>query len=128
MLLEAACNGHDDHVRLPLEQDASGLWLTDWEPLLDVLLDASRTIADRSACFHASMADCILQQARRARSDHGTRLIGLSGGVFQNRILTEQVISLLENDGFAVRMPETIPVNDAGISFGQVIEYAMNKS
>ena len=86
-----------------------------------------KTVADRSACFHASMADVILQQARQARIVHGTRCVGLCGGVFQNRILTERAFSLLENDGFTVSLPETIPVNDAGISFGQVIEYAMSR-
>jgi hydrogenase maturation factor HypF (carbamoyltransferase family) len=34
------------------------------------------------------------------------------------------VVTLLENNGFSVMLPEDIPVNDAGISFGQVIEFA----
>ena len=37
---------------------------------------------------------------------------------------TEQAGALLENDGFQVTYPELIPVNDAGISYGQSIEYA----
>jgi hydrogenase maturation protein HypF len=49
--------------------------------------------------------------------------IGLCGGVFQNRVLTERVIALLEADDFTVCLPETVPVNDAGISFGQIIEF-----
>ena len=71
------------------------------------------------------MAETILQQARQARTAHGISDIGLSGGVFQNRALTEQAVALLENDGFRVMLPEAVPVNDAGISFGQVIEYGM---
>ena len=125
MLLEAASSEHDDHVSLPLVKNDSGVWITDWEPLLAMLLDDSRPVADRSACFHASMANSILQQACQARTDHGIHCIGLSGGVFQNRILTERVISLLENNGFRVSLPEAIPVNDAGISYGQVVEYGM---
>jgi len=66
-----------------------------------------------------------LQQSRQARSSQGVSDIGLSGGVFQNRVLTEQAVALLENDGFNVILPEAVPVNDAGISFGQVIEYGM---
>ena len=34
-----------------------------------------------------------------------------------------QAVALLENDDFRVMLPEAVPVNDAGISFGQVIEY-----
>jgi hydrogenase maturation protein HypF len=124
MQLEAACRGVPLPVELPLERNAAGLWITDWEPLLPMLLDAARPVAERAACFHASLAGALRQQARRAREDHGVDGIGFCGGVFQNRILTEQAAALLENDGFSVRFPEVLPVNDAGLSFGQVIEYA----
>jgi hydrogenase maturation protein HypF len=124
MQLEAACSGPADPVELPLRQQASGLWTSDWEPLLPVLLDASRALADRAACFHASMANTLLHQARRAREAHAIDRIGLSGGVFQNRVLTEQAMALLERDGFDVTLPEDIPVNDAGLCFGQIIEFA----
>jgi hydrogenase maturation protein HypF len=63
--------------------------------------------------------------AVQARDLHGIRRVGLSGGVFQNRLLTEQACRLLQAAGLDVCLPEHIPVNDAGISFGQVIEYGM---
>ena len=125
MLLEAACTVRAAPITLPLTATADGLWQSDWAPLLPVLLDGKRPVSERAAVFHASLADTLLQQARQARTQHGVNRIGLSGGVFQNRVLTEQAIVLLENDGFQVHLPEQIPVNDAGLSFGQVIEYAM---
>jgi len=73
--------------------------------------------------FHASMAQVLLDQARQVRSTHAVTHIGLSGGVFQNRVLTELATGLLEADDFTVHFPETIPINDAGLSYGQVIEY-----
>ena len=124
MLLEALCHGSMTAVNMPLLQDDSGTWVADWEPLLEVLLDDSRSGKERATVFHASMADTLLQQARLARSAQDISEIGLSGGVFQNRVLTELAVSLLENDGFRVTLPQHIPVNDAGISYGQVIEYA----
>jgi hydrogenase maturation protein HypF len=123
MLLEAMCHGNSDPVELPLSRDDNGLLIADWEPLLDILTDESRPVADRASIFHISLAETVLQQSRQARTLHGIDEIGLSGGVFQNRALTEQIVALLENDGFIVMLPETVPVNDAGISFGQVIEY-----
>jgi hydrogenase maturation protein HypF len=123
MLLEAMCFGELPAVELPLSKDNSGLLIADWEPLLDILMDASRPVAERAALFHASMAETVLQQSRQAHTLHGVDRIGLSGGVFQNRVLTEQAAALLANDGFSVMLPEDIPVNDAGISFGQVIEF-----
>jgi hydrogenase maturation protein HypF len=124
MLLEAACEGDGVPVELPLQRNAAGMWITDWAPLLPVLLDTARPVAVRAACFHASLAHALHQQARCARDEHGVDRIAVAGGVFQNRILTEAAITLLEHDGFTVVYPEHIPVNDAGLSLGQVIEYA----
>jgi len=125
MLLEAMCHGNSTPVELPLSKDNNDLLIADWEPLLDILMNELRPVADRASIFHTSMAETILQQARQARTAHGVSKIGLSGGVFQNRALTEQAVALLENDDFKVMLPEAVPVNDAGISFGQVIEYGM---
>ncbi|UCC55626.1 MAG: carbamoyltransferase HypF [Gammaproteobacteria bacterium] len=124
MELEAACHTAGSPVALPLGKSGSGVWLSDWEPLLPMLLDNGRPAAERAACFHASMAATMLQQARQARTDYGITRIGLSGGVFQNRILTERAVELLTADGFRVDLPDDVPVNDAGISVGQIIEYA----
>ena len=79
------------------------------------------------AQFHHSLAHCILQQAKYLREKQNVNTVSFSGGVFQNRVLTERAIVLLTKEGFDVCLPELIPVNDAGISFGQVIEYGSNK-
>jgi hydrogenase maturation protein HypF len=69
------------------------------------------------------MAHTLRNQAVRIRRQTGVNDVGLCGGVFQNRVLTERAIALLEADDFNVCLPETVPVNDAGISFGQIIEF-----
>jgi hydrogenase maturation protein HypF len=43
----------------------------------------------------------------------------LSGGVFQNRMLLEAVTDAAESAGLRVLIPERLPPNDGGISFGQ---------
>jgi hydrogenase maturation protein HypF len=124
MLLEARCGQEQaDPVSLPLLQTADRLWVSDWEPLLPVLLDESRPVAQRAACFHTTLAHALLAQALQARDRHGIRRIGLSGGVFQNRVLTDSACDLLADAGFDIALPGHIPVNDAGISYGQVIEF-----
>jgi hydrogenase maturation protein HypF len=60
----------------------------------------------------------------RIRAEHSIRNIALSGGVFQNRLLVELCVERLESAGFNVHIPESVPVNDAGLSYGQIIEYA----
>ncbi len=126
MLLEAVADGQAGAVELPLTANASGLLLTDWEPLLPVLLDDGQSVAARAGCFHASLAAALHKQACAVRATHGVTRVGLSGGVFQNRLLTSQVVRGLQADGFSVYFPSEIPVNDAGICFGQVLEYGFS--
>ena len=124
MLLEAVSAGEASAVALPFRRDSSGLWRVNWEPLLKVAVDKSRPLAERSRCFHVSLAQCIVDQARHFREVLGVSRVGLTGGVFQNRVLTEAARRLLEADGFAVLVAERVPCNDGGLSFGQVVEFA----
>jgi len=41
--------------------------------------------------------------------------------------LTERCIALLDKNGFEVTLPRMVPVNDAGISFGQIVDYAYRR-
>jgi len=47
--------------------------------------------------------------------------IVLSGGVFQNRIISELALDLLRSEDFEVFTHKQIPINDAGISIGQAV-------
>jgi hydrogenase maturation protein HypF len=130
MLLEALAAdyaGIDDTPVTELEiSGEEGVFQADWAALLPMLTDASLPRAERAARFHASMADTLLRLALKLRERTGVNAIGLAGGVFQNRVLTETVISLLGKAGFATTMPLLMPVNDAGISFGQIADYGFN--
>ena len=124
MRLEALCLDAAPPVVLPLAQDANGLWRSDWAPLVAALLDTRPDPAVRASTFHASLAHTLCAQALAVREASGVSRVGLSGGVFQNRTLSELARSLLTADGFEVLMPRRLPVNDAAISFGQLIETA----
>jgi hydrogenase maturation protein HypF len=121
MALEAAAAGDAPAVRLPLREH-DGLRLSDWEPLLDLLMDDGLSVGERAAAFHATLAAAALDQARAMREAHGVSRIGLTGGVFQNRLLCERVARLAGEEGFEVFLPERVPCNDAGLSLGQLIE------
>ena len=121
MALEAAAIGDVDAIALPLQQ-REGVWLSDWEPLLDALLDPYSSVGERAAAFHSTLAGAVLDQACAVRAAHGVTRLGLTGGVFQNRALCERVSRLAEEDGFVVFVPGRLPCNDAGLSFGQLIE------
>jgi hydrogenase maturation protein HypF len=109
-------------VALPLYRRQDGIFETDWAPLIDQLQDESLGVPARAAMFHATLAELLLAQARAIRREHGIKRLGLTGGVFQNRVLCELISSSAEREGFAVHIPEKLPCNDAGLSFGQLIE------
>ena len=109
-------------VALPLERDAAGVWRSDWAPLLPMLKDTQLDPAARARRFHATLAQALCAQALAVRGETGVARVGLSGGVFQNRILSEQARTLLTAAGFEVLLPQRLPVNDAAISYGQLIE------
>ncbi len=83
-----------DYVGMSLEK-IDGLWIADWQPLVSEMLNKNLTVAERATLFHRSMAENILQQARVIRNEYDVNVVSFSGGVFQNRILTELAIKLL---------------------------------
>jgi hydrogenase maturation protein HypF len=116
----------ETHIKLPLTKTGE-IHTADWAPLLPMLLNTSYSTAERAASFHLSMAHTVLDQSIRLREDTGINSVALSGGVFQNRVLAEKSIALLNQHGFETTLPLLIPVNDGGISFGQIIDYGYNR-
>jgi hydrogenase maturation protein HypF len=126
MLLEALCSRPADPVELPLREN--DILRTDWQPLLQVISDSRIAPERRAEVFHASMAQAIVSQALAARNRYEFDRVGLSGGVFQNRVLAEQAIVLLEAQGFDVFLPQLLPCNDAALSLGQAAEVAARQA
>ncbi|MFN2337880.1 MAG: carbamoyltransferase HypF [Gammaproteobacteria bacterium] len=110
-------------IPLPLRRH-EGVMELDWAPLLPHLLDARRSVAQRAADLHLSLAQGIRAQALALAQQHEFQQIGLCGGVFQNARLAGLSRDALEAAGFRVFIPEALPLNDAAISFGQIIESA----
>jgi hydrogenase maturation protein HypF len=122
MRLEALCKSPEEPIAMPLTRDEHAIWRSDWHPLLASMLDGSQTQSIRAAQFHSSLAHTLLAQALAVRNETRVNCVGLAGGVFQNRILTEHALQLLTGAGFEVLIPKALPLNDAAISFGQIIE------
>ena len=123
MWLEACARPVTDFPSLPIAADADGLLRIDWAPLLESCSDGRRSAADRAGAAHAALADAICRVAEAERAQCGASVAGLTGGVFQNRLLLELAAGRLEQRGFRVLLPRRIPCNDGGLSYGQVAEY-----
>ncbi len=73
-----------------------------------------------SARFHNGLAGAVVAACEALRARAGLSLVALSGGVFQNRLLLERVVTGLESLEFQVLLHSRVPPNDGGISLGQV--------
>jgi hydrogenase maturation protein HypF len=69
-------------------------------------------------CFHISLVDLV----RRVAIKNSIISIAFSGGVFQNELLTDMMISLLQDD-FKLFFHQQLSPNDENISFGQLVHY-----
>ncbi len=110
--------GVDDRYDFAL-RDGEPLVL-DWEPLFREVLrdrDAGLPLAVICARFHNTLAEAIVEIAKRT----GELRVALTGGVFQNRYLTERAFRRLEAEGFRPFTHQRVPPNDGGIALGQVL-------
>jgi hydrogenase maturation protein HypF len=92
----------------------------DWGPMVEAILeDLQRGVKPgiMAGCFHNTLAEAILAVARSV----GERRVALTGGCFQNRLLTERAAQRLGQAGFEVLLHRQVPPNDGGISLGQVV-------
>jgi hydrogenase maturation protein HypF len=71
--------------------------------------------------FHNGVAVLIEDGCVLARERHGLDTVALSGGVFQNLLVTERAVARLEARGFRVLTHSRVPCNDGGISLGQAV-------
>lgn len=122
MQLEAVSRETDQIIALPQMKNDAGILITDWSPLIAFLKNHRISPAVRASVFHASLAAAIVEQSLFHREQYAVSQVGLTGGVFQNRLLTEQALAGLVKQGFAVYLHEQLPAGDGGISFGQLIE------
>ncbi|MCC7353467.1 MAG: carbamoyltransferase HypF [Anaerolineae bacterium] len=93
--------------------------LLDWQPLVEAILaDLRRGVSSgiMAARFHNALVEAALTVAQVV----GEKRIALSGGCFQNRLLTERLARRLRENGFEVLLHRQVPPNDGGISLGQV--------
>jgi len=70
--------------------------------------------------FHFSLAEVTCKLVKEIAENYKLNNTVLCGGVFQNRLLTNLLASELKQHGIEPVLPGLIPVNDGGISLGQI--------
>lgn len=120
MALEVAAASAGEDGGYPLDAGEGTPSVADWEPLVVALLaDVARgtAIGIVSARFHEALA--AFAEAVAVKS--GVESVVLSGGCFQNAVLTSRVRQRLSARGHRVYTPVRYPSNDGGLSLGQAL-------
>ncbi len=102
---------------LPLSDGVPAV--ADWEPLVRAVLRdraVGQPVGRISARFHNALAELAVAVARRS----GCSQVVLTGGCFQNALLTDRVRGRLLESGFSVYTHLRVPPGDGGIALGQV--------
>lgn len=92
-------------------------------PLVEKILEEKdeKEVSEVARKFHNTIARIILTLSEILGEDYKIKKVGFSGGVFQNRLLLNLTIPVLEERGFEVYIHTRVPTNDGGISLGQVV-------
>lgn len=94
----------------------------DFRPLLAAVIEerrAGRPVAEIAHGFHRRLAAGIAAVATAIARAEGIGTVALSGGVFQNRLLLEDVAARLRAAALTVWSNRQVPAHDGGISLGQ---------
>lgn len=92
-----------------------------WRAILGDLC-AQTSPALISARFHVALAHALCRFADRTRRERPElTTVALSGGVFANRVLTEELATRLRGAGFTVWLHRDLPPGDGGLAYGQAL-------
>lgn len=94
----------------------------DGAPVLRAIVADVRSGADAAVVarrFHEAVADVVLGVVERLRPGPDVPIV-LSGGVFQNALLTDLCIERLAATGITPLTHHIVPPNDGGLALGQV--------
>ena len=81
-----------------------------------------------SAKFHNTILSVIFESVMLTAKKEQIKKVVLSGGVFQNKYLTENIQLQLKQSGMNAYFQEQVPANDGGIALGQLIVAAKRRT
>lgn len=94
----------------------------DFRPLLRAVVeDRARglDVGEIARSFQRGIAQGLWEAVNTVSRTHGLNTVVLSGGVFQNELLMEDLKSLLTDGSLQMWTNHAVPPNDGGISLGQ---------
>ena len=128
MELEAVADenlpGESYDFQLTGENTNQSLLQIDFSPAVRQIaadLQAGHPLSAISTKFHYTMVSSFAAAAKKISEETCVKKIVLSGGVFNNDMILNQMIALLEKYQFTVYTHTQVPAGDGGISLGQAV-------
>jgi hydrogenase maturation protein HypF len=112
----------DESCKLAYPLETSG-YLISFRSLFENALkdlEENTPVAIIAAKFHNTLAKFIVEKVNQLSKETGIKQVVISGGCFQNKLLTEQIQQLFVNHNIFLYLPAKIPCNDGGIAVGQL--------
>ncbi|MCP3900780.1 MAG: carbamoyltransferase HypF, partial [Desulfobacteraceae bacterium] len=78
-------------------------------------------VSNISARFHRTFVDMFVKGVLKVNHDTGLNDVVLSGGVFNNSLVFDNILKDLENNNLKVYTHTKVPAGDGGISLGQAV-------
>jgi hydrogenase maturation protein HypF len=95
-----------------------------WGPMIQEIiadLESKCSVGTIALKFHFAIVQALFMAAQLARKLTGINKIVLSGGVFMNMFLLENLVQRLRQARFEVFTHQNLPCNDGGIAAGQTV-------
>lgn len=134
---------YEGQAAIELEQLARTGWLgpggidfqvhdgmLDPTPVVAGLVDGLRdgiAVPDLAAAFHGAVIRATVTAAAECALASAIPTVGLTGGVFANRLLLEGIRKGLQERGFDVLTHRVVPCNDGGLALGQAVVAAAHQ-
>lgn len=102
-------------------KEREGILELDPRPVFEALCTMRNKVETGSLAlgFHLALAQATASVCERLERKCLSNTVALSGGVFQNSLLTGHTVRLLKEKGFNVYLNSAVPPNDGGVSLGQ---------
>lgn len=121
MKLQALAESYlDEKDAYPFDGGEKISWKPMWQGILnDLTVGVSR--GKIAAKFHNTIAIAVCETTQQITKSHEIETVVLSGGVFQNSLLCENITTILQSNDIKVFICRQYPANDGNISIGQAI-------
>jgi hydrogenase maturation protein HypF len=103
----------------------------DFRPLLEAMMRdrlQGRGMREIARAFQRGMAEGLSEAVKKLCRACQLATVVLSGGVFQNRLLLDDLKALLGNEALEIWTNSAVPPNDGGLSLGQAAMAALARS